>query len=187
MEKIVKFLPSSITLSRILMTFIFGYSAYLHGHNIFLLTLFFTICLSDLSDGKLARKFNVTSALGAKLDVFADLLFMLVSYSVFMDLRIIPAWFLLFVFAKFMEFTITSKIINSYESSAQNPFVFDKAGRIVAVLFYIIPGAACIFGSKAYLIDLILYMTLAGGAYSSYSRIKRCFELARLRIARVSR
>ncbi|MDT8716831.1 CDP-alcohol phosphatidyltransferase family protein [Clostridium sp. 19966] len=178
MRKLIKFLPNSITVSRILMTFVFGYSAYLHGHNIFLLALFLTICISDLSDGKIARKFQITSVLGAKLDVFADLFYMLVAYSVFISLKIIPVWFLTFICIKFIEFTITSKIIRFYDTTSENPFVFDKVGRIVAAVFYIIPGLACMFDSSAYFINLILYVTLAAGIYSSYMRIRRCFVLS---------
>ncbi len=82
MKIIIKNIPNLITITRIIMTFIFIYTIeqqFVYGENlnISLTILFLAICLSDFVDGKIARKTNSTSIIGAKLDVFADLLYII--------------------------------------------------------------------------------------------------------------
>lgn len=183
MKGIIKLVPNSITVSRIIMTFIFLYfiiEQFIYGKWGYmpLILVFMAICISDLIDGKLARKMRVTSVLGAKLDVFADLLYIVISYVALINLKILPLWFLVFVFLKFTEFIITSKFIKRYNNS-NNVFIFDKVGRIVSALFLVIPGIACFFKCLGIynfksLINCILYFMAVGGVYSSYLRIKTC-------------
>jgi phosphatidylglycerophosphate synthase len=172
------------------MSFIFIYfivEQFIYGQGTFinLIALFVAICFSDLLDGKIARKTGFVSTIGAKLDVFADLLYIILSYITLIILKILPLWFLGFVCLKFAEFVITSKFIKRHNKSSKNPFVFDKIGRIVSATFFIIPGIACIFKffipyNAGYLISCLLYTTFAAGIYSSYLRIKSCFMLVDL-------
>lgn len=62
------------------MSFIFIYlivEQFIYGKGTFinLIVLFLVICFSDLLDGKIARKTGFVSTIGAKLDVFTDLLY----------------------------------------------------------------------------------------------------------------
>lgn len=186
MKKIIKVLPNSITVSRIIMTFIFLYFTieqfiYEKWAYVPLMFAFTAICISDLIDGKLARKMRVTSAFGAKLDVFADLFYIIISYVALINFKILPLWFLVFIFLKFTEFIITSNFIKRY-SNSNNVFIFDKVGKVVSALFLVIPGIACslkcsgIYNFES-LIDCILYFMAAGGIYSSYLRIKTCVSI----------
>ncbi|MDF2802004.1 MAG: phosphatidylglycerophosphate synthase, partial [Anaerocolumna sp.] len=95
---------------------------------------------------------------------------------------ILPPWFLGFILLKFIEFIITSKLTrrDSYVTS-KNVFVFDKIGRIVSAMFFVVPGAACVFQILTpeiakNLINTIIYMVLSGGILSSYLRIINCFK-----------
>lgn len=190
MKIMIKFIPNSITIARIIMSFIFTYliiEQFIYGQGTFLnlIILFLAICFSDLLDGKIARKTGFVSATGSKLDVSADLLYILLSYTALIILKILPLWFLGFVCLKFVEFVITSRFVKLYNKSSSNPFVFDKIGRIVSAIFFIIPGAACIFKflmpySAEYFISLFIYTTTAAGLCSSYLRIKNCFILVAL-------
>ncbi len=188
--KLIKYVPNTISLTRIIMCILFVneiISQYNNGqdntHTLFI--LFFMICISDFLDGKIARKTNSVSVLGAKLDVFADLFYITVSYIALVSFKIIPIWFLLFIIFKFSEFVLTSKFIKNNIKLSDKPFVFDKVGRIVSATFLIIPGIVCIskclnvhFVNSIFL--CILSMIFIAGMYSSYSRIKDCFKIYKL-------
>ncbi|OOM82408.1 CDP-diacylglycerol--glycerol-3-phosphate 3-phosphatidyltransferase [Clostridium puniceum] len=187
MKIIIKYIPNLITITRIIMTFLFIHAIeeqFVYGQNLnlYLTILFSAICLSDFVDGKIARKTNSTSIIGAKLDVFADLLYIILSYITLINIKILPFWFLVFVSFKFTEFIITSKFIKRNTNSLDKPFVFDKVGRIVSAIFLIIPGIVCIYKcSEISNINLIfncfIYIIFIAGLYSSYLRIKSCFKI----------
>lgn len=188
MKRLVKFIPNSITMSRIGLSILFvtnvtGQFAY--GKNNFtnLIVLFSAICLTDFIDGRIARKVRYTPVIGAKLDVLADLFFVVTANITLVSLGILPPWFLVFIFFKFIEFIMTSNVTIKYQYLLnKNIFVFDKVGRAVAAMFFVVPGAACIFqiitpDIAKNLINMILYTTLAGGILSSYLRVKSCLKL----------
>ncbi|MFC0904458.1 CDP-alcohol phosphatidyltransferase family protein [Clostridium sp. MT-14] len=187
MKKIVRFIPNGITVLRIIMSILFVSNIleqFKHGQQkIFsLIALFFCICVSDFIDGYIARKFNCTSTAGAKLDIFADLFFIISSYVILVILRILPLWFLIFMCLKFVEFLCTSNFIKRYDKLSMHPFIFDRLGRIAAVMIFIVPGIACIFNiftydNSAYMVNFLLYIMLILGLLSSYLRIRKCFKL----------
>lgn len=190
MRNIIKFIPNSITGVRIFMSFIFTYIILgqpIDGKEKFvtIIAIFLAICLSDLLDGKIARKMEVTSTIGAKLDVAADLTYIILSYTALIILKALPMWFLGFVCLKFLEFVTTSMIIKKYNKLSNNPFVFDKVGRLVSAILFVIPGIVCTLNylvpyNAGDLIKFLLSITLVGGIYSSYLRIKSCFEMLSL-------
>ena len=191
MKSLVKFIPNSITISRIGLSVIFVINVtgqFVQGKNNFLnlIVLFSAICLTDFMDGKIARKIRSTTTMGAKLDVLADLFFVVASNITLISLGILPLWFLGFIFFKFIEFILTSNFtIRHKYLFNKNLFIFDKAGRIVSAMFFVVPGAACIFQFLAAsmaenLINFLLYSILAGGILSSYLRVKSCLKLRTL-------
>jgi phosphatidylglycerophosphate synthase len=145
MKIIIKTIPNLISVTRIIMSVLFVQAIleqfkYGQDMSVKLVVLFLAICFSDLLDGKIARKINSVSVIGAKLDVLADLLYIIISYVVLVDMKILPLWFLIFICFKFTEFIITSRIMKQYNKSLKNPFIFDKIGRIVSATFLIVPG-----------------------------------------------
>lgn len=189
MRNMIKFIPNSITMARIIMSILFvlniwGQFVYKEEKFMNLIVTFLAICASDLLDGKIARKAGCTSIMGAKLDVFADVFFIVLSYVTLIILEVLPLWFLAFICIKFTEFLITSSFINNHNNSSKNPFIFDKIGRIVSAMFFIIPGMACIFKvlmpyNTMCLFNFFLYIILIAGLYSSYLRIKSCLLIHR--------
>ncbi len=188
MKRLVTFIPNSITISRIVLSVIFVVNVmarFVSGRDNFisLIAVFLAICLSDFMDGRIARKLGCTSVTGAKLDVLADLFFIASSNIILIKLEILPMWFLVFIVLKFIEFIMTSNLMLRYKALLDKKvFMFDKIGRMVAVMFFAVPGAACIFqiltlGIKEILIDFMLYLILSGGVLSSYIRIKSCLRL----------
>ena len=190
MKNIIKSIPNLITMTRIIMSFLFVYTIveqFKYGQDMIvnLIIIFLAICCSDLLDGKIARKINSVSIIGAKLDVSADLLYIILSYVTLINLKIVPLWFLGFIFFKFTEFVMTSKFIKSNNKSIENAFVFDKIGRIVSATFFIIPGIVCIYKcfepyNVALIINCFIYTTFVAALYSSYLRIKSCAMLVDL-------
>lgn len=184
-----KNIPNLITFARIIMSFLFVYAIveqFIYGQERteILIILFLGICGSDLLDGKIARKTNSVSRIGARLDVFADLLYIILSYIALINIKILPLWFLGFICFKFSEFIITSKFMKN-NKSLDKPFVFDKVGRIVSATFLVIPGIVCVYKClKFYNIELMfkcfLYVIFVSGLYSSYLRIKSCFVIYKL-------
>ena len=101
------------------------------------------------------------------------------------QLKILPLWFLGFVCFKFIEFVATSNFTNNHYKLSKNPFIFDKIGRIVSAMFFIIPGITCIYKylmpyNEGYLINILLYIIFVAVLYSSYLRIKSCYILVTL-------
>lgn len=189
MRRLIKVLPNGITVMRIILVFIFLYCILQEQRGqMYSIIVLLAICISDLMDGKLARKFKVTSKLGAKLDVSADLLYIVTAYSTLVILGLLPLWFLIFIIMKFLEFVSTSKLIRKFDKVSKHPFVFDRVGRIVSAIFFIIPGVICFvhcfnINNLGYIISGILYAILIAGLYSSYTRIKSCIILMNSRQA----
>ena len=181
---IVRYVPNLITIARIILSVLFIQNIieqfiYAKERNVNLSVLFLSICISDLLDGKIARKTNSTSIIGAKLDVFADLFYIMISYIALVNIKILPIWYFGFVCLKFIEFIITSKYIKNIKKSDKS-FIFDSAGRLVSATFLVIPGIVCIYRyigdcNAIITINYIIYVTFIIGVYSSYSRIKLCF------------
>ncbi len=193
MKITIKYIPNIITIMRIIMSFLFIHTIvreFVYGQNLKfnLIILFLAICCSDLLDGRIARKTKSVSIIGAKLDVFADLLYIIISYITLINIKILPLWFLGFICFKFTEFIMTSKFMKRNNKSLENAFVFDKVGRIVSATFFIIPGIVCIYKcfephNVAIIINCFIYTTLIAGLYSSFLRIKSCFMLVDFNIA----
>lgn len=134
-KQIINFL----TLSRIPISIILCSILLYDRYSIWKIILLFSIiAFSDYFDGKLARKYNLTTNNGAKLDVICDFFFMIITYSTLILLNIFPLWSIFLITSKFIEFLITSRFINT-QDQATTVFFFDKLGKFVAVIFYIFP------------------------------------------------
>ena len=74
MKKIIKYIPNTLSIIRILLIpFILIFTIQNNMKLAIILTIIAAI--SDTLDGRIARRFNVVSKLGTKLDVIADKLF----------------------------------------------------------------------------------------------------------------
>ncbi len=188
MYRLIQFIPNCFSISRVGLTIIFVMnviSQFIYKQNKLLpcILVFLIICLTDLLDGKIARKIHCTTKTGARLDVLADLFFIVISHITLIKLKIIPVWFLVFILLKFIEFIITSSYSMKHKDNKKNVFVFDKMGKLVAAMFFVVPGMAYSFqvltpDIARNIIDFILYAIVTGGIFSSYYRVKNCLKLA---------
>jgi len=183
MLRINKNIPNLITTLRFLLTILFAIllkcliGARAGTVSLIPLTLIFTvICITDLIDGKIARKLNSVSTAGAVMDVTADLCYILSAFIEMNYMGILPIWFTLAVVLNFVVFQATSYIRKNCDSSINSTFVFDYLGRASAVLFYLIPGIIIVFGGwfqMRWIINLTLYITTLLALLASF---KRCID-----------
>ena len=100
-------LPNKITLSRIVLAFVFMFFLFCHGIMAKYLALF-TFCLASLTDfldGRIARRRNLENDFGRLMDPIADKILILTAFLAFVEMKIIPAWMVIVII--FRELTIT--------------------------------------------------------------------------------
>jgi CDP-diacylglycerol--glycerol-3-phosphate 3-phosphatidyltransferase len=181
-----KCVPNVLTSLRIVLTVAWMYVIRLvevnsqHRTSINLaVILFVVICLTDLFDGKAARKMKAVSKFGSVFDVVADFSFISSSNILLGIYNLVPKWFILVVIFKFAEFLITSRIIKKYGDCKSSLFVFDYLGRVAAVNFFLIPGVFMLVykGLDKSYGYILIYLTLLLVMISSCSRVYKCCKV----------
>lgn len=138
-------LPNIITTLRIILTLIIICFFKNNNKNLYIfLCINALIFVSDIMDGKIARKFNVVSHIGELLDITADIFYVFTISIIMTFLNIIPIYYIFVIAAEFLIFVITSKCIKN----DKRYFGFDILGRILAVIYYIIPSIMFVFFNK---------------------------------------
>lgn len=157
--KIISYLPSAVTLLRLttLPPLIFLMNT---GHVFAANSLFLLAVSSDLADGYLARKLDVSSKFGANFDVSTDFLFISGVFLYFTVNEIYPAWVLLIIVAMFAQFLVTSKL----------KVFFDPVGKYYGSLLYGAIGLTMLFPEKISR-DIIIAAFVGVTAASISSRI----------------
>jgi phosphatidylglycerophosphate synthase len=139
-----KSIPNIITLSRAVFSVVFialiCRAIKSSVANAYLIICFCYIILSDIIDGRFARKMNAESATGAKLDVAADLIYVLGFTVVFAYFNKVPKWFPVVLICNFAIFIITSKSLAARSESLRFRLVFDKLGKFAANFTMALPG-----------------------------------------------
>jgi CDP-diacylglycerol--glycerol-3-phosphate 3-phosphatidyltransferase len=171
-----RYIPNIITLMRPLLTLIFVYCI-LKGDYISAISMFATICLTDIFDGVAARALAACTRLGALMDVSADLLYVMASLVVLNIKGLAPAWFTAVTALKFVEFAVTSSILNRRVGN-KSTWIFDGLGRWFSALAFISPGVFCIAamypGAFQYVVYSLLVISCALAVSSSAARVVRC-------------
>lgn len=106
-------LPNRLTVLRLCLVPVFFISYFLPSwfgpslnvlSTVLMLVCYVTAELSDLIDGKIARKYNLVTDLGKVMDPFGDTLSHLTFFVCFMDKGIMPVW--CFIIIMWREFSI---------------------------------------------------------------------------------
>ncbi len=144
----MKKIPNRITVSRIILIFLFVVLANFDGgpdpnpNCIIVNAKFAYVChviayilaiiagLTDFLDGHLARKYHVESDFGRLIDPLADKIFLLATYIMMVDYRLVPAWILIVMLAR--EFMVTG--LRTLASAKGIVIAADKFGKIKTVL-----------------------------------------------------
>lgn len=100
-------LPNILTVSRIVLTFLFMLVLFAPGlmAKVLALLIFGLACLTDWLDGALARRLNQESAFGILMDPIADKILVLAAFLSFVELTLVPAWMVVLIVSR--EFVIT--------------------------------------------------------------------------------
>lgn len=138
------------------------------GNTKLLLFILFIIILTDFIDGRIARKFNISSKIGSILDPYCDLFFVLCTSILFNLYALVSISYTLILILKFAEFNITSYYAGM--SSKKIPFMFDSVGRIITALYQGVPFAIVIPSLYNYCHIYILFLII-GTLISSTLRI----------------
>lgn len=108
-------LPNKLTIFRVILivpfvVLLLGGEAGWFGNNVLLpnmiaLAVFIIASLTDLADGKIARKYNMVTNFGKFMDPLADKLLVCSALIALIELKRIPAWIVIIIIAR--EFIIS--------------------------------------------------------------------------------
>ncbi|MDD5281142.1 MAG: CDP-diacylglycerol--glycerol-3-phosphate 3-phosphatidyltransferase [Candidatus Omnitrophica bacterium] len=101
-------LANRLTMSRILLTFVFMFFLFCQGlwPKVASLIVFILAALSDLFDGMIAQRRNMVTDFGRLMDPIADKILVLAAFAAFVQLQLIDAWMFVIIIAR--EIMITS-------------------------------------------------------------------------------
>lgn len=97
-------LPNKLTMGRILAIPVF-IVVFLMGHNVIATILFILAALTDMLDGKIARKYNLVTNFGKLMDPLADKLLTMAAFICLVEVGYIPGWVVIVILGR--EFIIT--------------------------------------------------------------------------------
>ncbi len=124
MNKANKLTVLRIALVPVFMTFMFYDNVYTRFFSLF---IFVFASLTDLYDGKLARRYQTITNFGKFMDPLADKLLVSAAFISFVELRelFVPAWMVVFIISR--EFIITG--LRSIAASKGVIIPADKSGK----------------------------------------------------------
>lgn len=148
-------LPDKLTVSRIVLTFVFMFFVFAHGLLAKALALFTFLLASftDFLDGFIAKGRNISTDFGRLMDPIADKILVLAAFLAFVEMKLIPAWMVVIIILR--EITITGlrvfalakgKVIAADEGGKQK--MVSQIVAIFAILVFLIlrEGGAAKFG-----------------------------------------
>jgi len=100
-------IANKLTISRIVLTFVFMFFLFSKGltFKILALAAFVAASATDFLDGWLAKRRNEVSDFGKLMDPIADKVLTLSAFLAFVEMKLIPAWIVVIIV--FREFVIT--------------------------------------------------------------------------------
>lgn len=105
-------LPNKLTMARVVMIPVFLVLLYL-GLDWPALIVFVVASLTDMLDGKIARKYNLVTDFGKFADPLADKLLVTSAFVWFVEVGVMPAWICFIILAR--EFIVTGLRIVAIE------------------------------------------------------------------------
>lgn len=161
-------LPNILTIFRLFLipVFILTFFSNLQ-HNLLFSTLIFMIAgITDVTDGYIARRYNLVTKLGVVLDPLADKLMLLTVLSCLVVENYIPLWILLIVAAKDIFMIIAGIFLYKKDTFIPSNYF----GKISTILFYI---SIFIFCFNRQYGSILLYISVASAviALTNYSII----------------
>ncbi|MGB9938175.1 MAG: CDP-alcohol phosphatidyltransferase family protein [Methanobacterium sp.] len=144
--------PSLITSLRIILLPLVLYLFFI-DLRLLSFVIFVLLALTDVLDGYIARKMNLSSYLGAYFDTIADFTLILTMFIAFVVAGIYPIWLLLLIIFMFLQFVLTSNI--------KMP-VYDPVGKYFGTCLYGVVIITLLFqNNQLYYIILVSVVVFA--------------------------
>lgn len=138
-------LPNKLTLMRIILVPFFAAFLLIDSiphHFLIALIIFAVASITDMLDGKIARKYNMVTDFGKFADPLADKILVISAFACFIELDIIGAAFIILVL--FREFTVTSiRLVAAENGKVVAANMWGKAktvSQMIAVIVVLING-----------------------------------------------
>ncbi|MBQ1396372.1 MAG: CDP-diacylglycerol--glycerol-3-phosphate 3-phosphatidyltransferase [Eubacterium sp.] len=122
-------LPNKLTLARIIAVPFF-IIAYMTGHSLIAFVLFILASLTDMLDGKIARKYDLITNFGKIMDPLADKILVYSAFCLMVEDGTIPGWMLIVILAR--EFLVAG--IRTVAASEGIVIAAAMSGKIKTVL-----------------------------------------------------
>ncbi len=125
--------------------------------------IFIIASLTDMLDGKIARKYNLVSNFGKFMDPLADKLLVCTALIALVDMKRIPAWIVMIIIAR--EFIISGFRLLAAERgvviAASWWGKFKTTFQMVMVILMIVEPSLALVGMPVIVVDIIMYIALA--------------------------
>ena len=120
-------LPNKLTITRIILTFIFIYFISQEGFvAITAATLLFILaCLTDFADGYIAKRYHQVSDFGKLMDPIADKFLILAAFLAFVRMQIVENWMVILILGR--EIIVTS--LRIFALSKGKVLTAERAGK----------------------------------------------------------
>lgn len=166
-------LPNALTIFRIILIIPFtvlllGGQRGWFGSNLLvpdiLADLIFIIAsLTDMLDGKIARRYGLVSNFGKFMDPIADKLLVCTAMIALIDMKRIPAWVVIVIIAR--EFIINGFRLIAVENgkviAASWWGKFKTTFQMIMVILMIVEPSLALMGMPVIIVDIIMYIALA--------------------------
>lgn len=122
-------LPNKLTLLRIILVPVF-IVLYLTQIYIPACVVFAVACITDMLDGRIARKYNLVTNFGKIMDPLADKILVYSAFCLFVEKGVVPGW--MFIIILFREFAIAG--MRTVAASEGTVIAAAMSGKIKTVL-----------------------------------------------------
>lgn len=122
-------LPNKLTVGRVIAVPFF-IALYMMGYYLPALIVFILASLTDMLDGKIARKYNLVTNFGKIMDPLADKILVYSAFCLMVGDGLIPAWILIIILAR--EFMMAG--MRTVAASEGIVIAADMSGKIKTVL-----------------------------------------------------
>lgn len=122
-------LPNQLTIGRIIAVPFFVV-LYMMGYNLVAFVIFIAASLTDMLDGKIARKYNLVTNFGKIMDPLADKILVYSAFCLMVDNGLVPGWMLIIILAR--EFAIAG--MRTVAASEGMVIAAGMSGKIKTVL-----------------------------------------------------
>ncbi len=161
-------LPNKLTIARVIMIpffLVFLMTDFFEAARYVALAIFIMASLTDMLDGKIARKYNLVTNFGKFMDPLADKLLVCSAMIAFTGMGIMPAWIVIIIIAR--EFIISGfRLIAAEKNVVIAAGMSGKIKTTVQMIMCCLLIARLPFNFMRYVEQVFIYAALVLTVYS---------------------